>query len=150
MRDYFRAAISCTMFYTGGATTYAQLGRNEEHIQNAILHLEACLKQPEGKWYSGAPDNGKWYFELYESKKIIVADNKLAKAADPQSIFKCLNTATLQLEITRIIVKNNACANMKFTKVPTLFNNEEEKMDMIVLLFEAMNDIPESFQIVDK
>ncbi|XP_065220499.1 zinc finger FYVE domain-containing protein 26 isoform X2 [Planococcus citri] len=48
-KDYYRAAISCTQFYTKGATTYAQLGKKEEHLRLAICHLKLSMGQAEGK-----------------------------------------------------------------------------------------------------
>lgn len=49
-KDYFRAAISSTLFYTKDAITYGQLLKREEHLVNAISHMKAFLDQAQG-WY---------------------------------------------------------------------------------------------------
>lgn len=162
IKDYFRAAISCTLFYKSQATTYAQLAKNEEHLLTAISHFELFLKQTENISLNGIYSisqlrNTKTTILLFlqYSRYLITffiyiyihtdTANDLIKIVKPSAVAKYLNTIRLQLEITRIICANNICMNTTFQRVPTLFDKKPEKLELISFIFDAVDDINSAF-----
>ena len=58
---------------------------------------------------------------------------------------KYAKTVNLQSEVTDVICKNISCATRQFDIVPTLFGADKERTDVIVLIFDATDDLKEAF-----
>lgn len=54
------------------------------------------------------------------------------------------------MKVMKMVCSNVECANLQFDNVPTLFGRNSEKLDLIVLIFDATTDTKSAFNLSNR
>ena len=77
-------------------------------------------------------------------------DTKLEQVIDPRRIEKYVKTVYLQLKVAELICKNAICVSRSFESVPTVFGVDKERLDLILLIFDASDSLTDAFELTLK
>ncbi|XP_063235572.1 zinc finger FYVE domain-containing protein 26 isoform X2 [Bacillus rossius redtenbacheri] len=134
MKDYVRAAMTCIRFYLGGARSYSDLAANQESLRDAKKHLEANL----------------------DSRNTTADSSQMAMRLEPRELNRHIGTIVRQLEVTKFLrdceregrpVPQLTAQVCKGARVPTLFGNAAERIQLAVLVILSARNLEEGFGI---
>ncbi|XP_013400771.1 zinc finger FYVE domain-containing protein 26-like [Lingula anatina] len=148
MKDYVRAAMTCISYsFQHGAVSYGDLYNRLSYIQDAKQHLEDYLEQK--LWLVGlkgpagrrVPDWGG------------SGGDTLRLLQPPKEVNRYINTISLQVEVTKFLHQyynaGAAAGELMFPpgKIPTLFGNNNVKVDVVNMVMVAGKNINDGFGI---
>ncbi|OAD56884.1 Zinc finger FYVE domain-containing protein 26 like protein [Eufriesea mexicana] len=152
MKDFIRAAMTCIHLYLNEISNYSDLNAKVNFLFNAQKHLESelqieTLNQKRKKSTSSVHSN----------------QGILTMKMEPSEIDKHINTICRQMEITKFLAncEKEGRAPIQFLslfpekdyndssnlEVPTLFGNQQQKIDIAVLAILCGRNIEEGFGI---
>ncbi|XP_018400391.1 PREDICTED: zinc finger FYVE domain-containing protein 26 [Cyphomyrmex costatus] len=146
MRDYVRASMTCIRFYTNEANTYSDLHNRVHLLQEAQKHLELELQTDS----------------LTKKRKNINSDysGQNTLVMEPSEIDRHINTICRQTEIVKFLAncEKEERPSTEFLnlfpdidsdnfQLPTLFDNQQQKIYLAVLAILCGRDIGEGFGI---
>lgn len=155
MRDHTRAAMSCVRFYTQDARDYTDLCFRSHLLVDAQKHLETELSSIEN---------------LSKRRRRSISNSlhsgphgSLTMEMEPSDIDKHINTISRQLEVVKFLSRaekegrlvrpylqhllNMDTENARCNQLPSLFGNQEQKMQLAVLTILCGRDTEEGFGI---
>ncbi|CAK9808723.1 Zinc finger FYVE domain-containing protein 26 [Anthophora plagiata] len=152
MKDCVRAAMTCIRFYLNEVDNYTELCARVNFLLDAQKHLESELQIETLN-----RKRKKSTSSMYGNQGILTMEMELSE------IDKHINTICRQMEITKFLAycEKNGRAPVQFlslfpekdtnnsytSKVPTLFGNQEQKIDLAVLTMLCGHNIEEGFGI---
>ncbi|XP_061467048.1 zinc finger FYVE domain-containing protein 26 isoform X2 [Rhineura floridana] len=131
MKDQVRAAMTCIRFFTHNAKSYTELGERHTWLLKVKDHLKVYLQEL-------SRSSGR--------KKVIRTFRKKMSAPD---VSRHINTVELQLEVTRFLhqCEKLGASPVAVLSVPTLFGNNQMKMDVACKVMLEGKNIEEGFGI---
>uniref|UniRef100_A0A670I1Z5 Zinc finger FYVE domain-containing protein 26 n=1 Tax=Podarcis muralis TaxID=64176 RepID=A0A670I1Z5_PODMU len=131
MKDQVRAAMTCIRFFTHNAKSYAELGERHTWLLKVKDHLKVYLQEV-------SRSSGR--------KKVTCTFRKKMSAPD---ISRHINTVELQLEVTRFLhrCEKLGASSLTVSSVPTLFGNNQMKMEVACKVMLEGKNIEEGFGI---
>ncbi|KOC64689.1 Zinc finger FYVE domain-containing protein 26 [Habropoda laboriosa] len=152
MKDYIRAAMTCIRFYLNEVNNYTELCTRVHFLLDAQKHLESELQIETLN-----RKRRKSMSSMHGNQGILTMEMELSE------IDKHINTICRQMEITKFLAncEKDGRAPIQFLnlfpekdsnnsyilKIPTLFGNQEEKIDLAVLTMLCGHNIEEGFGI---
>lgn len=144
MMDHIRAAMTCIRFFTHGASSYLQLGEQQNWLGKAKEHLKTYLQEQQGR------GSGRKRSQV----------NSLRKTMSSSDVSRHMNTIELQLEVTRFL---HRCETVSLSKAPqtstsstkfpgaysppTLFGGNPMKIEVACKVMLGGKNIEEGFGI---
>uniref|UniRef100_A0A8C4VEN6 Zinc finger FYVE domain-containing protein 26 n=1 Tax=Falco tinnunculus TaxID=100819 RepID=A0A8C4VEN6_FALTI len=131
MKDHVRAAMTCIRFFTHGAKSYTELGGKQAWLLKIKDHLKVYLQEV-------SRTSGR--------KKIAFTFRKKMSATD---VSRHINTVDLQMEVTKFLhrCESSGTSQMTGSSLPTLFGNNNMKMDVACKVMLEGKNIEEGFGI---
>ncbi|XP_037249979.1 zinc finger FYVE domain-containing protein 26 isoform X4 [Falco rusticolus] len=131
MKDHVRAAMTCIRFFTHGAKSYTELGGKQTWLLKIKDHLKVYLQEV-------SRTSGR--------KKIAFTFRKKMSATD---VSRHINTVDLQMEVTKFLhrCESSGTSQMTGSSLPTLFGNNNMKMDVACKVMLEGKNIEEGFGI---
>ncbi|XP_058715017.1 zinc finger FYVE domain-containing protein 26 isoform X4 [Poecile atricapillus] len=131
MKDHVRAAMTCIRFFTHGAKSYTELGGKQTWLLKIKDHLKVYLQEV-------SRSAGR--------KKMAFTFRKKMSATD---VSRHINTVDLQMEVTKFLhqCESSGAAQMTDSSLPTLFGNNNMKMDVACKVILEGKNIEEGFGI---
>ncbi|KAM4666761.1 zinc finger FYVE domain-containing protein 26 isoform 4-T4 [Amazona ochrocephala] len=131
MKDHVRAAMTCIRFFTHGAKSYAELGGKQTWLLKIKDHLKVYLQEV-------SRNSGR--------KKMACTFRKKMSATD---VSRHINTVDLQMEVTKFLhrCESSGISQMTGSSLPTLFGNNNMKMDVACKVMLEGKNIEEGFGI---
>ncbi|KAM6273574.1 zinc finger FYVE domain-containing protein 26 isoform 2-T2 [Porphyrio hochstetteri] len=131
MKDHVRAAMTCIRFFTHGAKSYTELGGRQTWLLKIKDHLKVYLQEV-------SRSSGR--------KKITFTFRKKMSATD---VSRHINTVDLQMEVTKFLhrCESSGTSQMTGSSLPTLFGNNNMKMDVACKVMLEGKNIEEGFGI---
>ncbi|NWX99197.1 ZFY26 protein, partial [Nothoprocta ornata] len=131
MKDHVRAAMTCIRFFTHGAKSYTELGGKQAWLLKIKDHLKVYLQEV-------SRSSGR--------KKMVFTFRKKMSAAD---VSRHINTVELQMEVTKFLhrCESSGTSQMTDASLPTLFGNNNMKMDVACKVMLEGKNIEEGFGI---
>ncbi|KAJ6667217.1 hypothetical protein lerEdw1_017195 [Lerista edwardsae] len=131
MKDQVRAAMTCIRFFTHKAKSYTELGDRQKWLLKVKDHLKVYLQEV-------SRSSGR--------KKVTCPFRKKMSAPD---VSRHLNTVELQMEVTKFL---HRCEKLGASPaaglaVPTLFGNNQMKMEVACKVMLEGKNIEEGFGI---
>uniref|UniRef100_A0A8C6Z6Q6 Zinc finger FYVE-type containing 26 n=1 Tax=Nothoprocta perdicaria TaxID=30464 RepID=A0A8C6Z6Q6_NOTPE len=131
MKDHVRAAMTCIRFFTHGAKSYTELGGKQAWLLKIKDHLKVYLQEV-------SRSSGR--------KKMVFTFRKKMSATD---VSRHINTVELQMEVTKFLhrCESSGTSQMTDASLPTLFGNNNMKMDVACKVMLEGKNIEEGFGI---
>ncbi|XP_033371154.1 zinc finger FYVE domain-containing protein 26 isoform X6 [Parus major] len=131
MKDHVRAAMTCIRFFTHGAKSYTELGGKQTWLLKIKDHLKVYLQEV-------SRSAGR--------KKMTFTFRKKMSATD---VSRHINTVDLQMEVTKFLhqCESSGASQMTDSSLPTLFGNNNMKMDVACKVILEGKNIEEGFGI---
>uniref|UniRef100_A0A8C9NG12 Zinc finger FYVE domain-containing protein 26 n=1 Tax=Serinus canaria TaxID=9135 RepID=A0A8C9NG12_SERCA len=131
MKDHVRAAMTCIRFFTHGAKSYTELGGKQMWLLKIKDHLKVYLQEV-------SRSSGR--------KKMAFTFRKKMSATD---VSRHINTVDLQMEVTKFLhqCESSGASQMTDSSLPTLFGNNNMKMDVACKVILEGKNIEEGFGI---
>ncbi|NXU72092.1 ZFY26 protein, partial [Oreotrochilus melanogaster] len=131
MKDHVRAAMTCIRFFTHGAKSYTELGGKQTWLLKIKDHLKVYLQEV-------SRSSGR--------KKMAFTFRKKMSATD---VSRHINTVDLQMEVTKFLhqCESSGTSQMTGSSLPTLFGNNNMKMDVACKVILEGKNIEEGFGI---
>ncbi|XP_054017590.1 zinc finger FYVE domain-containing protein 26 [Dryobates pubescens] len=131
MKDHVRAAMTCIRFFTHGAKSYTELGGKQTWLLKIKDHLKVYLQEV-------SRSSGR--------KKMTFTFRKKMSATD---VSRHINTVDLQMEVTKFLhrCESSGTSQMTGSSLPTLFGNNNMKMDVACKVMLEGKNIEEGFGI---
>ncbi|KAM6133864.1 LOW QUALITY PROTEIN: zinc finger FYVE domain-containing protein 26 [Phoenicopterus ruber ruber] len=131
MKDHVRAAMTCIRFFTHGAKSYTELGGKQTWLLKIKDHLKVYLQEV-------SRSSGR--------KKMAFTFRKKMSATD---VSRHINTVDLQMEVTKFLhrCESSGTSQMTGCSLPTLFGNNNMKMDVACKVMLEGKNIEEGFGI---
>ncbi|XP_019406944.1 PREDICTED: zinc finger FYVE domain-containing protein 26 isoform X1 [Crocodylus porosus] len=131
MKDHVRAAMTCIRFFTHKAKSYTELGDKQKWLLKVKDHLKVYLQEV-------SRSSGR--------KKIVCTFRKKMSAVD---VSRHINTVELQMEVTKFLHRCESSGTSQLTSLPlpTLFGNNNMKMDVACKVMLEGKNIEEGFGI---
>ncbi|KFP49805.1 Zinc finger FYVE domain-containing protein 26, partial [Cathartes aura] len=131
MKDHVRAAMTCIRFFTHGAKSYTELGGKQTWLLKIKDHLKVYLQEV-------SRSSGR--------KKMAFTFRKKMSATD---VSRHINTVDLQMEVTKFLhrCESSGTSRMTGSSLPTLFGNNNMKMDVACKVMLEGKNIEEGFGI---
>ncbi|XP_062434046.1 zinc finger FYVE domain-containing protein 26 [Rhea pennata] len=131
MKDHVRAAMTCIRFFTHGAKSYTELGGRQTWLLKIKDHLKVYLQEV-------SRSSGR--------KKMVFTFRKKMSATD---VSRHINTVELQMEVTKFLhrCESSGTPQMTDSSLPTLFGNNNMKMDVACKVMLEGKNIEEGFGI---
>ncbi|XP_050190964.1 zinc finger FYVE domain-containing protein 26 isoform X4 [Myiozetetes cayanensis] len=132
MKDHVRAAMTCIRFFTHGAKSYTELGGKQTWLLKIKDHLKVYLQEV-------SRSSGR--------KKMAFTFRKKMSATD---VSRHINTVDLQMEVTKFLHQCESSGTSQMTggsSLPTLFGNNNMKMDVACKVILEGKNIEEGFGI---
>ncbi|XP_068802326.1 zinc finger FYVE domain-containing protein 26 isoform X3 [Struthio camelus] len=131
MKDHVRAAMTCIRFFTHGAKSYTELGGKQTWLLKIKDHLKVYLQEV-------SRSSGR--------KKMVFTFRKKMSATD---VSRHINTVELQMEVTKFLhrCESSGTSQMTDSSLPTLFGNNNMKMDVACKVMLEGKNIEEGFGI---
>ncbi|XP_033003272.1 zinc finger FYVE domain-containing protein 26 isoform X2 [Lacerta agilis] len=131
MKDQVRAAMTCIRFFTHNAKSYAELGERHTWLLKVKDHLKVYLQEV-------SRSSGR--------KKVTCTFRKKMSAPE---VSRHINTVELQLEVTRFLhrCEKLGASSLTVSSVPTLFGNNQMKMEVACKVMLEGKNIEEGFGI---
>uniref|UniRef100_A0A8B9G178 Zinc finger FYVE domain-containing protein 26 n=1 Tax=Amazona collaria TaxID=241587 RepID=A0A8B9G178_9PSIT len=131
MKDHVRAAMTCIRFFTHGAKSYTELGGKQTWLLKIKDHLKVYLQEV-------SRNSGR--------KKMACTFRKKMSATD---VSRHINTVDLQMEVTKFLhrCESSGISQMTGSSLPTLFGNNNMKMDVACKVMLEGKNIEEGFGI---
>ncbi|XP_010221175.1 PREDICTED: zinc finger FYVE domain-containing protein 26 [Tinamus guttatus] len=131
MKDHVRAAMTCIRFFTHGAKSYTELGGKQAWLLKIKDHLKVYLQEV-------SRSSGR--------KKVVFTFRKKMSATD---VSRHINTVELQMEVTKFLhqCESSGTSQMTDPSLPTLFGNNNMKMDVACKVMLEGKNIEEGFGI---
>ncbi|XP_030337826.1 zinc finger FYVE domain-containing protein 26 isoform X4 [Strigops habroptila] len=131
MKDHVRAAMTCIRFFTHGAKSYTELGGKQTWLLKIKDHLKVYLQEV-------SRNSGR--------KKMAFTFRKKMSATD---VSRHINTVDLQMEVTKFLhrCESSGTSQMTGSSLPTLFGNNNMKMDVACKVMLEGKNIEEGFGI---
>ncbi|XP_005047265.1 PREDICTED: zinc finger FYVE domain-containing protein 26 isoform X3 [Ficedula albicollis] len=131
MKDHVRAAMTCIRFFTHGAKSYTELGGKQTWLLKIKDHLKVYLQEV-------SRSSGR--------KKMAFTFRKKMSATD---VSRHINTVDLQMEVTKFLhqCESSGASQMTDSSLPTLFGNNNMKMDVACKVILEGKNIEEGFGI---
>ncbi|XP_075281763.1 zinc finger FYVE domain-containing protein 26 isoform X2 [Opisthocomus hoazin] len=131
MKDHVRAAMTCIRFFTHGAKSYTELGGKQMWLLKIKDHLKVYLQEV-------SKSSGR--------KKMAFTFRKKMSATD---VSRHINTVDLQMEVTKFLhqCESSGTPQMTGSSLPTLFGNNNMKMDVACKVMLEGKNIEEGFGI---
>ncbi|XP_062351912.1 zinc finger FYVE domain-containing protein 26 isoform X3 [Cinclus cinclus] len=131
MKDHVRAAMTCIRFFTHGAKSYTELGGKQTWLLKIKDHLKVYLQEV-------SRSAGR--------KKMAFTFRKKMSATD---VSRHINTVDLQMEVTKFLhqCESSGASQMTDSSLPTLFGNNNMKMDVACKVILEGKNIEEGFGI---
>uniref|UniRef100_A0A8C0ENL9 Zinc finger FYVE domain-containing protein 26 n=1 Tax=Bubo bubo TaxID=30461 RepID=A0A8C0ENL9_BUBBB len=131
MKDHVRAAMTCIRFFTHGAKSYTELGGKQTWLLKIKDHLKVYLQEV-------SRSSGR--------KKMACTFRKKMSATD---VSRHINTVDLQMEVTKFLhrCESSGTSQMTGSSLPTLFGNNNMKMDVACKVMLEGKNIEEGFGI---
>ncbi|XP_064000026.1 zinc finger FYVE domain-containing protein 26 isoform X3 [Pogoniulus pusillus] len=131
MKDHVRAAMTCIRFFTHGAKSYTELGGKQTWLLKIKDHLKVYLQEV-------SRSSGR--------KKMTFTFRKKMSATD---VSRHINTVDLQMEVTKFLhrCESSGTTPMTASSLPTLFGNNNMKMDVACKVMLEGKNIEEGFGI---
>uniref|UniRef100_A0A8C3F059 Zinc finger FYVE domain-containing protein 26 n=1 Tax=Corvus moneduloides TaxID=1196302 RepID=A0A8C3F059_CORMO len=131
MKDHVRAAMTCIRFFTHGAKSYTELGGKQTWLLKIKDHLKVYLQEV-------SRSSGR--------KKMAFTFRKKMSATD---VSRHINTVDLQMEVTKFLhqCESSGTSQMTDSSLPTLFGNNNMKVDVACKVILEGKNIEEGFGI---
>ncbi|TRZ26232.1 hypothetical protein HGM15179_000844 [Zosterops borbonicus] len=131
MKDHVRAAMTCIRFFTHGAKSYTELGGKQAWLLKIKDHLKVYLQEV-------SRSSGR--------KKMACTFRKKMSATD---VSRHINTVDLQMEVTKFLhqCESSGASQVTDSSLPTLFGNNNMKMDVACKVILEGKNIEEGFGI---
>ncbi|KAM6393849.1 zinc finger FYVE domain-containing protein 26 isoform 1-T1 [Pluvialis apricaria] len=131
MKDHVRAAMTCIRFFTHGAKSYTELGGKQTWLLKIKDHLKVYLQEV-------SRSSGR--------KKMAFTFRKKMSATD---VSRHISTVDLQMEVTKFLhrCESSGTSQMTGSPLPTLFGNNNMKMDVACKVMLEGKNIEEGFGI---
>uniref|UniRef100_A0A803YJM2 Zinc finger FYVE domain-containing protein 26 n=1 Tax=Meleagris gallopavo TaxID=9103 RepID=A0A803YJM2_MELGA len=131
MKDHVRAAMTCIRFFTHGAKSYTELGGKQTWLIKIKDHLKVYLQEV-------SRSSGR--------KKMVYTFRKKMSATD---VSRHINTVDLQMEVTKFLhrCETSGSSQMAGSSLPTLFGNNNMKMDVACKVMLEGKNVEEGFGI---
>uniref|UniRef100_A0A8C9EIQ0 Zinc finger FYVE domain-containing protein 26 n=1 Tax=Pavo cristatus TaxID=9049 RepID=A0A8C9EIQ0_PAVCR len=131
MKDHVRAAMTCIRFFTHGAKSYTELGGKQTWLIKIKDHLKVYLQEV-------SRSSGR--------KKMVYTFRKKMSATD---VSRHINTVDLQMEVTKFLhrCEISGSSQMAGSSLPTLFGNNNMKMDVACKVMLEGKNVEEGFGI---
>uniref|UniRef100_A0A8C2U0Y4 Zinc finger FYVE domain-containing protein 26 n=1 Tax=Coturnix japonica TaxID=93934 RepID=A0A8C2U0Y4_COTJA len=131
MKDHVRAAMTCIRFFTHGAKSYTELGAKQTWLIKIKDHLKVYLQEV-------SRSSGR--------KKMVYTFRKKMSATD---VSRHINTVDLQMEVTKFLhrCEISGSSQMAGSSLPTLFGNNNMKMDVACKVMLEGKNVEEGFGI---
>ncbi|XP_061853830.1 zinc finger FYVE domain-containing protein 26 isoform X3 [Colius striatus] len=131
MKDHVRAAMTCIRFFTHGAKSYTELGGKQTWLLKIKDHLKVYLQEV-------SRSSGR--------KKMALTFRKKMSATD---VSRHISTVDLQMEVTKFLhrCESSGTSQMTGSSLPTLFGNNNMKMDVACKVMLEGKNIEEGFGI---
>lgn len=131
MKDHVRAAMTCIRFFTHGAKSYTELGGKQTWLIKIKDHLKVYLQEV-------SRSSGR--------KKMVYTFRKKMSATD---VSRHINTVDLQMEVTKFLhrCEISGSSQMAGSPLPTLFGNNNMKMDVACKVMLEGKNVEEGFGI---
>ncbi|XP_076659551.1 zinc finger FYVE-type containing 26 spastizin [Halictus rubicundus] len=152
MKDFIRAAMTCIRFYRSEISNYSDLCAKGHYLLDAREHLESELQIE-----SLNRKRKKSTSSMHSNHGILTME------MEPPEIDKHVNTISRQMEIAKFLATcekegrtpvqflnlfpGKDSDNDKTTELPTLFGNQQQKIDLAVLAILCGRNIEEGFGI---
>ncbi|XP_054011038.1 uncharacterized protein LOC128893821 [Hylaeus anthracinus] len=152
MEDSVRAAMTCIRFYRNEASNYTDLCNRRNFLLDAQKHLESELQIE-----SLNRKRKKSTSSIHSNQGILTMEMELSE------IDKHINTICRQMELAKFLAtcekegrapmqflnlfSHNECDNAHTLELPTLFGNQQQKIDLAVLAILCGHNIEEGFGI---
>ena len=151
MKDFIRAAMTCIRFYLNNVSNYSDLNAKVTFLLDAQKHLESELQIET--------------LNHKKKRKGSVHSNQgiLTMEMEPSEIDKHINTISRQMEITKFLTncEKEGRAPIQFLnlfpkkdfnsssnlEIPTLFGDQQQKINLAVLAILCGQNIEEGFGI---
>ncbi|XP_069714291.1 zinc finger FYVE domain-containing protein 26 isoform X2 [Phaenicophaeus curvirostris] len=131
MKDHVRAAMTCIRFFTHGAKSYTELGGRQTWLLKIKDHLKVYLQEV-------SRSSGR--------KKMACTFRKKMPATD---VSRHINTVDLQMEVTKFLhqCESSGTSHVTGSSLPTLFGNNNMKMDVACKVMLEGKNVEEGFGI---
>ncbi|XP_053130387.1 zinc finger FYVE domain-containing protein 26 isoform X2 [Hemicordylus capensis] len=131
MKDQVRAAMTCIRFFTHKAKSYTELGDRKKWLLKVKDHLKIYLQEV-------SRSSGR--------KKVTCTFRKKMSAPD---VSRHINTVELQMEVTNFLhrCEKLVASPAAVLSVPTLFGNNQMKMEVVCKVMLEGKNIEEGFGI---
>uniref|UniRef100_A0A8D2LVY8 Zinc finger FYVE domain-containing protein 26 n=1 Tax=Varanus komodoensis TaxID=61221 RepID=A0A8D2LVY8_VARKO len=131
MKDQVRAAMTCIRFFTHKAKSYTELGERQKWLLKVKDHLKVYLQEV-------SRSSGR--------KRVACTFRKKMQAPD---VSRHINTVELQMEVTKFLYQceKSGASSTDALSVPTLFGNNQMKMEVACKVMLEGKNIEEGFGI---
>ncbi|XP_077178608.1 zinc finger FYVE domain-containing protein 26 isoform X2 [Paroedura picta] len=131
MKDQVRAAMTCIRFFTHKAQSYTELGGRQKWLLKVKDHLKVYLQEV-------SRTSGRKKVQCIFRKKMSVPD-----------VSRHLSTVELQMEVTKFLYQCEKLSGLPASvmTVPTLFGNNQMKMEVACKVMLEGKNIEEGFGI---
>lgn len=152
MKDFIRAAMTCIRFYLNDVSNYSDLNAKINFLFDAQKHLESELQIE-----ILSRKRKRSTSSMYSNQGILTME------MEPSEIDKHINSISRQMEITKFLANcekegrapihflsmfpkkdSNNSSNLE---IPTLFGDQQQKIDLAVLAILCGRNIEEGFGI---
>ncbi|NWI83073.1 ZFY26 protein, partial [Dryoscopus gambensis] len=130
-QDHVRAAMTCIRFFTHGAKSYTELGGKQMWLLNLKSNIAADLHNRQSQ---------------KATKIIFISMSSFERIF---SLSRHINTVDLQMEVTKFLhqCESSGTSQMTDSSLPTLFGNNNMKMDVACKVILEGKNIEEGFGI---
>ncbi|XP_038114436.1 zinc finger FYVE domain-containing protein 26 homolog [Culex quinquefasciatus] len=146
--DPIRASMTCVRFYSMDAKTFTDLEANTFHLKNSASHLEAELELCH--WEEVTSNETPPQHSRSETHK------SLLMKMDPKELNSHINTILRQLEVAKYLANCEAKGRdviglllpklfIETARIPTLFGNGHERLQLAVLVLICGKNVDEGF-----
>ncbi|KAF3429244.1 hypothetical protein E2986_00734 [Frieseomelitta varia] len=151
MKDFIRAAMTCIRFYLNNVSNYSDLNAKVTFLLDAQKHLESELQ------IETLNHKKKRRGSVHSNQGILIME------MEPSEIDKHINTISRQMEITKFLTncEKEGRAPIQFLnlfpkkdfnsssnlEIPTLFGDQQQKINLAVLAILCGQNIEEGFGI---
>ncbi|XP_013915694.1 PREDICTED: zinc finger FYVE domain-containing protein 26 [Thamnophis sirtalis] len=131
MKDQVRAAMTCIRFFTDKAKSYTELKERQKWLLKVKDHLKVYLQEV-------SRSSGRKKFACSFRKKMSAPD-----------VSRHINTVELQMEVTKFLhrCEKSGTLSVGDLPVPTLFGNNQMKIEVVCKVMLEGKNIEEGFGI---
>lgn len=160
--DFVRAAMACIYFYKENTRSFIELTQRENYLHQAEVHLNQDLEQQQ--WVEvAAVSHNIGSTESFEEKSI--TNSSLVMKITSKEIGRHINTIWRQIEIANFLATSETNGRLtsdflnkflfgeikhKPPNMPTLFDNADQRSQLVVLVLIGRENVFDGFELAQK